>query len=108
MTTSLHTDICEAGHRFDTRDGFCETCAEYEMEMQGEAQLRGDDPFAPCGYCRRCAIHDDPAGCLTVEEYTMSHRDEALARIISAAANVTDEQTLDYMRNEYRRIRDAA
>jgi hypothetical protein len=27
------------------------------------------DPLAPCGYCRRCAIHDDPAGCLTVEAY---------------------------------------
>lgn len=25
--------------------------------------------FAPCGYCRRCAIHDDPGGCLVVEDY---------------------------------------
>jgi len=23
--------------------------------------------LAPCGYCRRCAIHDDPGGCLEVE-----------------------------------------
>ena len=25
--------------------------------------------LAPCGYCRRCAIHDDPGGCLEVEAY---------------------------------------
>lgn len=25
--------------------------------------------FNPCGYCRRCAIHDDPAGCLEVEAF---------------------------------------
>lgn len=31
------------------------------------------DPLAPCGYCRRCAIHDDPGGCLTVEAYTWEH-----------------------------------
>jgi hypothetical protein len=24
------------------------------------------DPPKPCGYCRRCAIHDDPGGCLEV------------------------------------------
>lgn len=27
------------------------------------------DPPAPCGYCRRCAIHDDPGGCLEVERW---------------------------------------
>ena len=31
------------------------------------------DPYAPCGYCRRCAIHDDPGGCLTVEAYVREH-----------------------------------
>lgn len=28
-----------------------------------------NDPLAPCGYCRRCAIHDDPGGCLVVQDY---------------------------------------
>jgi hypothetical protein len=27
------------------------------------------EPPAPCGYCRRCAIHDDPGGCLEVEAW---------------------------------------
>lgn len=27
----------------------------------------------PCGYCRRCAIHDDPGGCLTVAEWERQH-----------------------------------
>lgn len=27
------------------------------------------EKLAPCGYCRRCAIHDDPCGCLEVEAY---------------------------------------
>lgn len=27
------------------------------------------DPPAPCGSCRRCAIHDDPGGCLEVERW---------------------------------------
>lgn len=31
------------------------------------------DPLAPCGYCRRCAIHDDPGGCLEVERYVREH-----------------------------------
>jgi hypothetical protein len=26
-------------------------------------------PPAPCGYCRRCLLHDDPAGCLEVERW---------------------------------------
>lgn len=26
-------------------------------------------PPAPCGYCRRCALHDDPGGCLEVERW---------------------------------------
>lgn len=28
-----------------------------------------DTNLQPCGFCRRCAIHDDPGGCLTVSEY---------------------------------------
>ena len=27
----------------------------------------------PCGYCRRCAIHDDPGGCTTVQEWEREH-----------------------------------
>lgn len=27
--------VCENGHRYDPRDGFCETCAEARMELQG-------------------------------------------------------------------------
>lgn len=38
------------------------------------------DPLAPCGYCRRCAIHDDPGGCLTVEHYV---RDTILGHLHS-------------------------
>jgi len=33
-------------------------------------------PPKPCGYCRRCAIHDDPGGCLEVaawERETLSN-----------------------------------
>lgn len=25
--------------------------------------------LSPCGYCRRCSLHDDPGGCLEVEAY---------------------------------------
>jgi len=28
-----------------------------------------DTARTPCGYCRRCAIHDDPCGCTTVEAW---------------------------------------
>lgn len=37
------------------------------------------DPPDPCGYCRRCAIHDDPGGCLEVYDWelrTMGIREE--------------------------------
>jgi len=27
------------------------------------------DPPEPCGYCRRCAIHNDPGGCLVVWDW---------------------------------------
>jgi hypothetical protein len=27
--------VCPAGHRYDIRDGFCESCAEARMELQG-------------------------------------------------------------------------
>jgi hypothetical protein len=26
-------------------------------------------PPLPCGYCRRCLLHDDPGGCLVVEAW---------------------------------------
>jgi hypothetical protein len=32
----------------------------------------GFEPVAvpsPCGYCRRCSLHDDPGGCLEVERW---------------------------------------
>jgi hypothetical protein len=38
--------------------------AEIVAEHPGAA-----DPYAPCGYCRRCAVHDDPGGCTTVEQF---------------------------------------
>ena len=40
------------------------------------------DPLAPCGYCRRCAIHDDPGGCLTVERYVRQQEGEKVARLL--------------------------
>ena len=33
-------------------------------------------PPAPCGYCRRCAVHDDPGGCLTVEAWARENDPE--------------------------------
>jgi hypothetical protein len=27
------------------------------------------EKFTPCGYCRRCSLHDDPGGCLEVYAY---------------------------------------
>jgi hypothetical protein len=33
-------------------------------------------PPEPCGYCRRCAVHDDPGGCLTVEAWAREHDPE--------------------------------
>lgn len=35
------------------------------------------EPPAPCGYCRRCAIHDDPGGCLTVEQWERDNPEAA-------------------------------
>ena len=42
------------------------------------------DPLEPCGWCRRCAIHDDPGGCLEVERWERENP-EAAARAIAAA-----------------------
>lgn len=41
-------------------------------------------PPAPCGYCRRCAIHDDPGGCLTVQEWEHANPEAAIASIQAA------------------------
>lgn len=41
---------------------------------------------APCGYCRRCALHDDPAGCLTVEAWERANPEAAAASIAAAEA----------------------
>lgn len=38
----------------------------------------------PCGYCRRCAIHDDPGGCLEVERWEREHPVQAIAAIIAS------------------------
>lgn len=42
------------------------------MATMTQTQL---DPskLVPCGYCRRCEIHDDPGGCLTVSQYVREH-----------------------------------
>lgn len=40
------------------------------------------DPLAPCGYCRRCAIHDDPGGCLTVDRYVRQQEGEAVRALL--------------------------
>lgn len=40
--------------------------------------------FHPCGWCRRCALHDDPGGCLTVEEYERDFPKVAAASIAMA------------------------
>lgn len=42
------------------------------------------DPTIPCGYCRRCAIHDDPAGCLEVEKWERENPILAAAMIAAA------------------------
>jgi hypothetical protein len=42
--------------RADTRD----------MSTSASSAPSPDD-LTPCGYCRRCAIHDDPGGCITVD-----------------------------------------
>lgn len=38
----------------------------YQVAATGFTKL---DPPAPCGWCRRCAIHDDPGGCLEVSAW---------------------------------------
>lgn len=42
----------------------------------------------PCGYCRRCAVHDDPGGCLEVEKYQrwldQKAEGEAVAELLGA------------------------
>lgn len=38
----------------------------------------------PCGYCRRCAVHNDPAGCLTVEAWERENPEAAIAAIQAA------------------------
>lgn len=30
------------------------------------------EKLTPCGWCRRCAIHDDPGGCLVVYQHEMA------------------------------------
>lgn len=38
--------------------------------MQTQTKTKIDtERLNPCGYCRRCAIHDDPGGCLEVSCY---------------------------------------
>ena len=41
------------------------------------------DPLAPCGTCRRCAIHDDPGGCLEVDRYVRRLNGEAVAAMVA-------------------------
>lgn len=48
------------------------------------------DPQAPCGYCRRCAIHDDPGGCTTVSAWEATHPAEAAAGWRAAGASEED------------------
>jgi len=45
-------------------------------EMSAVTKIEIDPAkLTPCGYCRRCAIHDDPGGCLEV----FAHEQELLA-----------------------------
>ncbi len=50
------------------------------------------DAPAPCGYCRRCVIHDDPGGCLTVEAWEREQDPAALARDAEARAELATSQ----------------
>jgi hypothetical protein len=49
--------------------------------------------FHPCGWCRRCALHDDPGACLTVEEY---ERDFAAVAAILIARAAEQDRELRY------------
>lgn len=50
--------------------------------MQNDTTLPA--PPAPCGYCRRCAVHDDPGGCLTVQAWENANPEAAIAAIQAA------------------------
>lgn len=41
-------------------------------------------PPEPCGYCRRCLIHDDPGGCLEVSRWEEANPEAAIASIQAA------------------------
>ena len=51
---------------------------EYEAQVEWYNTLTPEqqERLAPCGYCRRCAIHDDPGGCLTSEAEERAIREE--------------------------------
>jgi len=44
----------------------------------------------PCGKCRRCLIHDDPAGCLKVEEYERWLRMKADGEMVAERLSAED------------------
>jgi hypothetical protein len=39
------------------------------------------EPPAPCGYCRRCLLHDDPGGCLEVARWERENPEAAAQAI---------------------------
>lgn len=51
-------------------------------------------PPAPCGYCRRCAIHDDPGGCLEVAAWERANP-EIAAQYLEPWARPLDIEPAD-------------
>lgn len=65
----------------------CRNCNAVRADaarVAAEEEAAERDPLAPCGYCRRCAIHDDPGGCLTVEHYVRKQDGERVAALLNA------------------------
>ena len=56
-------------------------------------------PPAPCGVCRRCAVHDDPGGCLVVEKWARDAKYDYVIRDVRDNGEFLSWATVDYLVN---------
>lgn len=75
---------------------YCRDAYEGRVEQPG-------DPLTPCGWCRRCAIHDDPGGCLTVEAYIRDNGEKLRVDGVTTYAILDDEVLPDPTYGQYDR-----
>lgn len=57
-------------------NGYYDAFLAHKTKAALNVALAGVTVPEPCGYCRRCAVHDDPGGCLEVEAWARENDPE--------------------------------